>query len=261
MLLEDKTAVVYGAGGSVGGTVARAFAREGARVFLAGRTAATVERVAAELRAAGASAEAAEVDALDEAGVDRYMDRVAQATGGIDISVNAISHGDVHGTPLIEMAFEDFARPIFTAVRTQFLTIRAAARHMVTRGSGVVLAVTATTARMRIPEVGGTWVTFDAIESLCRQWATELGPHGIRVAWLRTTGIPEALDEEYLAPAYGTGKPMTREEHLAWMRDRTLLGRLTTLAEVGNAAAFLASDRAESITASGLNLSAGSAPD
>jgi 3-oxoacyl-[acyl-carrier protein] reductase len=162
----------------------------------------------------------------------------------------------------MDMPFDDFARPVFTAVRSQFFTTRAAARHMVARGSGVIMTVTATTARWQIPDVGGTGVAFEAIESLCRQWATELGPHGIRVVWLRTTGIPEALAPgDYLTPAYGTGKPMTRAEHLEWMRGRTKLGRLTTLEEAGDVAAFLASDRAGSITGSGVNLSAGSAPD
>jgi enoyl-[acyl-carrier-protein] reductase (NADH) len=133
---------------------------------------------------------------------------------------------------------------------------------MVPKGSGVVIAITATTARIPIPEVGGTGVAFDAIESLCRQWATELGPAGVRVVWLRTTGIPEALVETGgLQPAYGTGKPMSKEEHIAWMTEKTRLRRLTTLADVGDAAAFLASDRAGSITASGMNLTAGSAPD
>jgi 3-oxoacyl-[acyl-carrier protein] reductase len=261
VLLENKTAVVYGAGGSIGGAVARAFAREGARLFLAGRTAARVERTAEEINATGGSAEAAEVDALDEDAVEGFAETVAREGDGIDISFTAIGHGDVHGS-LMDMPFDDFARPVFNAVRSQFLTARAAARHMVARGSGVIMTVTATTAKWEIPDVGGTGVAFEAIESMCRLWATELGPHGIRVVWLRTTGIPEALAPgEYVSPAYGTGKPMTRDEHLEWMLRRTKLGRLTTLEDVGEAAAFLASDRAGSITGSGINMGAGSAPD
>jgi NAD(P)-dependent dehydrogenase (short-subunit alcohol dehydrogenase family) len=259
VLLQDKSAVVYGGGGSVGGAVARAFAREGARVFLAGRTLATVERVASEITAAGGQAQAAQVDALDEEAVDRYADAVAEQAGGIDVSFNAISHGDVHGAPLLDMPFEDFVRPIATAMRAQFLTSRAAARHMVERGSGVIMAVTATTARQVIPEVGGTGVSFDAIESQCRQWASELGPRGVRVVWLQTTGIPDGLHADVF-PAYGTGASMTREELVAWMRGKTMLGRLTSLADVGNAAAFLASDLAGPITANGVNVSAGAAP-
>ena len=263
VLLENKTAVIYGGGGSVGGAVARAFAREGARVFLAGRTLPALDRVAEEISAGGGKAETAQVDALDEQAVDSHADAVAEKAGGIDVSFNAIGHGDVHGLPLLEMPFEDFARPITTALRAQFLTARAAARHMVKRGSGVILTITATTARLAIPNIGGTGVTFDAIESLCRQWACELGPHGIRVVWLQTTGIPEALsDTGDLSPDYGTGsgEGMTREAHIAWMQGKTMLNRLTTLADVGNVAAFMASDQAGAMTASGANITYGSVP-
>jgi 3-oxoacyl-[acyl-carrier protein] reductase len=258
LLLENKNALIYGGGGSIGGAVARAFAREGARVFLAGRTLATLEKVAEEISAAGGAAETAQVDALDEQSVDRYADAVAERAGGIDVSFNAIGHGDVHGTPLLQMPFEDFARPITNAIRTQFLTARAAARHMARRGSGVILAITATTARQAIPQVGGTAVTFDAIESLCRQWACELGPLGIRVVWLHTTGIPTG--EHF--PDYGTGSAegLTREQLVSWLRAKTMLNRLTSLEEVGNAAAFLASDRAGAMTATAANLTCGSVP-
>ena len=58
MLLENKTAIVYGAGGTIGGAVARTFAREGAKVFLSGRTLSKVQRVADEIVAAGGTAEA-----------------------------------------------------------------------------------------------------------------------------------------------------------------------------------------------------------
>jgi 3-oxoacyl-[acyl-carrier protein] reductase len=260
VLLENKIAVIHGGGGFVGGAVARAFAREGARVFLAGRTLAKLDTVAEEISAAGGKAETAQVDALDERAVDRHADAVAEKAGGIDVSFNAISHGDIHGLPLSEMPFNDFFQPIMTAMRAQFLTARAAARHMAKRGSGVILAITATTARMAIPNVGGTGVTFDAIESLCRQWACEVGPQGIRVVWLQTTGIPEAMqDTGELFPDYGTGR-MKREEVIAWLQGKTMLNRLTSLAEVGNVAAFMASDQASGMTASAANLTGGSVP-
>ena len=263
MLLEDKNAVIYGAGGSVGGAVARAFAREGAKVFLAGRTLAPLDNVAEEISAAGGVAETAQVDALDERAVDEHADAIAAKAGGIDVSFNTISHGDVHGTPLVAMPFEDFARPITNAIRAQFLTARAAARHMATRGSGVILAITAATARQVIPNVGGTGVAFDAIESLCRQWACELGPQGIRVVWLQTTGIPEAISQTLdRFPDYGTGsgEGMTREELIAWQQHMTMLNRLTSLADVANMAAFMVSDQASAMTASAANITCGSVP-
>jgi 3-oxoacyl-[acyl-carrier protein] reductase len=262
MLLEGKNAVVYGGAGSVGRAVAGAFAREGARVFLAGRTLAALDRVAEELAGAGRAVETAQVDALDERAVDEHADAVVGKAGGIDVCFNAIGHGDVHGMPLLQMSFEDFARPITTAMRAQFLTTRAAARHMTRQGSGVILAITATTARLAIPEIGGTGVTFDAIESLCRQWACELGRHGVRVVWLQTTGLPEALADIDEFPGYGTGSGngMTRAQLIAWMQARTQLNRLTSLAEVGNMAAFLASDQAGAMTAAAANLTCGQTP-
>jgi NAD(P)-dependent dehydrogenase (short-subunit alcohol dehydrogenase family) len=261
VFLENKNAVIYGGGGSVGGAVARAFAREGAKVFLAGRTIAALDDVAAEITAAGGAAETSQVDALDEQAVDKHADAVASNAGGIDVSFNAIGHGDVHGVPLIEMPLEDFIRPITTAMRAQFLTARAAARRMVERGSGVIMSITATTARHAIPNIGGTGVTFDAIESLCRQFACELGPHGIRVVWLQTTGVSEAIAHIDPFPNYGTGREsMTRDQLIAWLKAKTMLNRLTSLTDVASAATFMASDHAGAITASSANITCGSVP-
>ena len=136
MLLEGKNAVIYGGGGTIGGAVASAFAREGARVFLAGRTLAKVQNVAREISAAGGAAESAEVDALDEAAVALHADNVGAAAGGIDIALNAVGIPHVQGPPLAELSFDDFAHPISAYTRTNFLTAKAVSRHMVERQSG-----------------------------------------------------------------------------------------------------------------------------
>jgi NAD(P)-dependent dehydrogenase (short-subunit alcohol dehydrogenase family) len=261
VLLDNKNAVVYGAGGSVGSAVARAFARQGARVFLAGRTQGSLDDVAEEITAAGGEAEADRVDALDEEAVANHANGVAERAGSIDVSFNAIGHGDIHGPPLIEMSFEDFVRPITTAMRAQFLTARACARHMVRQRSGVILAITATTARLAIPNVGGTGVTFESIEALCRQWASELGPVGVRVLWIRTTGIAEALHGD-IFPDYGTGSgDMTREQLVSWLKSKTMTNGLTSLDDVGTMAAFVASDSASAMTGCVANITCGSVPD
>jgi len=262
VLLDNKTAVVYGGGGTIGGAVARGFAREGARVCLAGRTEATLDEVAQEIRAAGGEVETAPVDALDEKSVDDHADALARRVGGIDVTFNAIGSKDIHGIPVMQMPFEDFKLPIDEAIRSQFLIARAASRHMVPRGSGVILAITATTARQVIPEVGCTGVRFDAIESLCRQLARELGPSGIRVMALRTTGIPEAVRGDGPFPDYGTGKGgMTRAELIEWNQNKTMLRRLTSLSELADVAAFMASDRASAVTGSVVNVNCGAAWD
>ncbi|MGH2584575.1 MAG: SDR family NAD(P)-dependent oxidoreductase [Dehalococcoidia bacterium] len=249
MLLENKVAMIYGAGGSIGGAVARAFAREGAQVFLAGRTLATLDTVAGEIRAAGGTAETAQVDALDGQAVDRYVDALAEKAGGIDISFNLISTGDVQ-EPLLEISVEDFLQPITNAMRTQFLTTRAAAPHMIKQGSGVILAFGGD-GPQTLPGLGGFKVALDAIEGLRRQWACELGPHGIRVVTLKTGGVPESM------PANVPG----REEIIASLDQPTLLKRTATLADVGNVAAFVASDHARTITATEINISCGAMMD
>jgi len=262
VLLDNKIAVIYGGGGRIGGAVAKAFAREGARVCLAGRTQGTLKKVAEEIRATGGEAETAQVDALDERSVDDHADALARRAGSIDVSFNAIGSGDIHGTPLLQMPFEDFASPISNTIRAQFLIARVASRHMVPRGSGVILAITATTARQALPEVGPTGVRFDTIESLCRQLACELGPRGIRVMALRTSGIPEAIQSTGPFPDYGTGSGgMTRAEFIDWAQSKTMLKRLTSLNEIANVAAFVASDQASAVTGSVVNVNCGAAWD
>jgi 3-oxoacyl-[acyl-carrier protein] reductase len=196
MLLENKNAVIYGAGGHIGSTVARAFAREEARVFLAGRTRQTLEAVATDIAAVGGSAGVAEVDALDERAVGEHADAVVEEAGGIDVSFNAIWIRPVQGTPLAEMSREDFLSPIVTGAATHFLTARAAARHMVRRGSGVILTLSTSAARLsgrdrRFHQTGGFGVACAAIEALTMQLAGELGPRGVRVVCLRPDAIAQ----------------------------------------------------------------------
>ena len=116
MRLEGKTAVIYGAAGGIGATVAQAFAREGARLHLSGRHLAKVEALAKGIRAVGGWVEAAQVDALDEEAIDRHLDSVAAKAGGIDISFNAIGlpNTTLQGLPLTELALEQFSLPIAT---------------------------------------------------------------------------------------------------------------------------------------------------
>jgi 3-oxoacyl-[acyl-carrier protein] reductase len=251
MLLKNKDAVIYGGGGSVGGAVAFAFAREGANVYLAGRTLESLEEVAKQIRSAGGAAETAQVDALDEQAVDEHADAVAASAGGIDISFNLISVGDVQGTPLAEMPLEDYERPVMTAVRTQFLTSRAAARHMISRGSGVILFFGGYGDPVPDYYIGGFQIALGAIDSLRRQLASELGKHGIRAVTLQTGGVPETIPQSF----------DRREEITEGIVDSTMLGRAATLEDVGNVAAIAASDLARTMTATALNNSCGAIVD
>jgi 3-oxoacyl-[acyl-carrier protein] reductase len=254
MLLEDKNAVIYGAGGAIGGAVARSFAREGARVFLAGRTLATLDKAAEDIRSAGGTAETAQVDALNETAVDEHADAVAASAGSIDISFNLISYEDVQGTPLVEMPLQDFERPVVNAVRTQFLTSRAAARHMIGQGSGVILTFGGAGGRDPIRDyysggyqvyLGGFQLALGALDVLRRQLAVELGPHGIRVVTLHSGGVPETTREDW------------REAITQSFIDSSMLKRAETLEDVGSVAAFAASDLARTMTGTAINITCG----
>jgi NAD(P)-dependent dehydrogenase (short-subunit alcohol dehydrogenase family) len=251
MLLEGKNAVVYGGGGQVGSAVAHAFAAEGARVFLAGRTAARLDAVADEIRAAGGSAAAAVVDALDEAAVAAHAAAVVASAGSLDITLNVIAHGDVQGTPLVEMPLVDFEAPVVTGLRTNFITTKAAAPHMIRQGSGVMLFFGGEGDPVRDYHLGGLQIGFQAIEALRRQLAAELGRHGIRTVSLQTSGIVDTIPSDMEGAA----------AIVDGITASTLLGRAATRADVGRAAVFAASDWARTLTGTKVNISCGSMYD
>lgn len=254
VLLENKQAVVYGAG-AIGSAVARAFAREGASVFLAARTAANVVPVVEAISAAGGTAEGARVDACDERAVEKHLGDVAEKAGGIDVLFDAIGMDDVQGALLLDMPFEDFAQPVVKATRSQFLTARAAARLMVRQGSGVILSITVPPSPE--PYHGGFGVACAAVEGLWRSLASEVGPLGVRLVILRSAGSPDAPGVEETFKRHAEAARTSPEEFLAEAGADTLLKRLPTLAEVGNVAAMLASDRASAMTGAFANVTCG----
>ncbi len=248
MLLENKNAIVYGAGGAIGGAVARAYAREGARVFLAGRTLAALDEAAADIRALGGAAETAQVDAMDKAAVDTHADRVAKTAGSIDVSFNAVGIPVVQNVPLTEIPLDDFLAPFAGICRTNFLTATAAARHMTMQGSGVIVMLTASSAKESRHQMGGFSLANASVEALVRALAGEVGRHGVRVAGMRSNFTPETY-------------PGVTEEDLQPLLKDTLLGRLPRLAELAGTAVYLASDAAGAVTGAMVNLTCGAIID
>ena len=261
-MLKDKVAVIYGAGGAVGGAVARGFALEGARLFLTGLHLASVEAVAEDIVAAGGSAEAAEVDALDEQAVDTHLRSVVDKAGRVDISFNAIGIPNPKlRVPLVELDAEQFSLPIATYTRSYFLTARLAARRMVANRSGVIMTVTATPSRTGIPLVGGGGPAMAAVEALTRALSAELAPQGIRVVGLRPQGMPETARIRESFGLYAKASGMTWDQYQESLAGRTHTRRLSTLAETAAMAVLMASDRASGMTGTTVNLSMGSLDD
>jgi NAD(P)-dependent dehydrogenase (short-subunit alcohol dehydrogenase family) len=245
MLLDRRTAIVYGAAGAIGSAVARAYAHEGAEVHLAGRTIETLEAVATAIRAHGHNAHTARLDTLDRAAVERHAASVANTSGRIDICFNATSNDDVQGTPLVQIAEPDFIRPVTKAITTQFHIAIAAAPYMTRQRGGVILAMAG--GREAIPNLGGSHVAWAALAGLCRQLAAELGEHNIRVIWLLSPGSPGSDGNDHDGEEQDTNGLLARQ--------------LPSYEDVANVAVFAASDWAKTMTATEINITGGAVVD
>jgi len=252
MLLQHKNAVIYGAGGSLGGAVARALAAAGAKVFLTGRSLRSVQKVADEITAAGGQAETAELDALDEQAVNGYIASITQQ-GTIDISFNAIDWQVVQNIPLTDMTLDDFVRPISIGMEVQFITATAAARAMMKQGSGVILSLTATPGGIGYANTGGFGPACCAVEGFSRNLAAELGTYGIRVVNIRSGGSP---DSRIFKEAIDAGGDDVKE-FIEKMANDTMLKKMPPMQDIANTAVFLSSDMAASITGVTIDVTAG----
>jgi NAD(P)-dependent dehydrogenase (short-subunit alcohol dehydrogenase family) len=256
--LENKTAVVYG-DGATGAAIAKAFASEGAKVFLAGRTLSKLKTIADSILSDGGAIETRQLDALDEQAVEQHMADIITKTGKIDISYNAIGipQTGVQGIALTELSLEGFLRPLTVYTQSHFITAKAAAKRMIHEGNGVIILHTPTPGKISQPFMGGIAPAWAAIEALSRSLSVECGPFGVRAVCLHTTAIPETplIDEVY--EIHGKSHGTSYEQFYSVMQSRTHRRRLTTLTELTNAAVFVASDEGGAITGTILNLTAG----
>lgn len=254
-LLDGRTAIIYGAGGSIGGAVARKFAAQGAHVFLVGRTRDSLDVVAKDITADGGSADVAVFDVLDERAVEEHVAAAVERTGRVDVSFNLISRGDVQGTPLVRVSADDLLRAVDTGLRSNFITARAAARRMIDQGSGVVLHLNSASGDAAMPGMGSTGPADAATESFMRYLAAEVGQFGVRVCGIWTAGVAGTMTKEKLAEVSPNAPaPKVAEEMIASM---AALRRLPTLANVADTATFLASDLASGITGTMTNVTSG----
>ncbi|MFI7119196.1 SDR family NAD(P)-dependent oxidoreductase [Amycolatopsis sp. NPDC049868] len=255
MSLQNKNAIIYGAGGAIGNGVAKEFAARGARVFLTGRHEPALTKLAGEIRETGGLAEVAVVDGLDETAVDAHAASVVAEAGSIDISLNLVPRGDIQGIPLVEMSVEDYVRPITDGITTNFITARAAARHMVAQGSGAILALDSGSAHGS-PMMGATGSIDAALDTFIRNLAVEVGPHGVRALGIWVAGIPETLTPEKLSAVNNQlpASPEMVQNVLDGLTEARMTKRSPRLAEVAATLAFLASDDAMGITGTFVNV-------
>jgi NAD(P)-dependent dehydrogenase (short-subunit alcohol dehydrogenase family) len=263
--LKNKSAVIYGGGGAIGGAVARVFAREGARVFIAGRTRARLDAVAADIVAAGGTVETAQVDAFDQRAVEQHADAVAAKADGIDIVLNAVSVMHDQGTFLAELSLDEFMRPIDGFLRTLFITSKAVARHMGGNRPGVILVLSEPGSKLAVGGILGHSVSSAGKEVFSRVLAAELAPRNIRVICIRPHAMIDgpasgSYTKDVFEPA-ASAAGLSVEDWMGGLAQGTMLKRLPSLSDVAETAAFLASDRARAFTGTVVNLTSGTIAD
>lgn len=243
-MLQNKNAVIYGAGGSLGGAVAKALAAAGARVFLTGRTMAAVQKVADDIIAAGGRAEVSQVDAFNEIAITDHLKKMVQQVGSVDISFNAVASKVVQNIPLTSMSVDDFITPLTLMTQTRFLTAITAGKIMMQQRSGVVLSLTATPGGIGYPYTGGFAPACTAIETLAQNLGSELGVYGVRVVNIRSGGSP---DSQVFKDAIEQ-HPGEMGKVLQKMKADTMLKKMPLMQDIANTAVFLCSDMAAGIT-------------
>jgi len=264
LILQGKHAVVFGAGGSIGAAIAKEFAVEGAEVFLAGRTKSNVEDVTKQITAAGSRANAAVIDALDDAAVNEYIGGIVRQTGKIDIVFNAVgplAHEYGVGKHAVDLPIEEFMVALTTIVKSQFITARAAARHMVKQHSGVIFFLTGSPARGHVAGATGIGAAFGAIETLMETLALEVSRVGVRVVCLRTTANTDSRTIQQTMDAVVSRMGITKDQAIANIASLNFLKVPASIADTAKLTAFLASDRARMMTATVVNSTAGAALD
>jgi NAD(P)-dependent dehydrogenase (short-subunit alcohol dehydrogenase family) len=262
--LQDKNAVVFGAGGSIGAAVAKEFAAEGARVFLAGRTKASLEAVAKQVVASGGEARTAVIDTLDDVSVNQYVDGIAKQMGKIDIVLDAsgpLAKDYGNGKIAVDLPIEEFMVPLVTMVRSRFITARAVARPMIKQHSGVIILVTGSPARAHVPGATAIGAAFGAVENLTENLAFEVSPFGVRVVCVRTLANIDSRSIQDTMHFLAGQLNITKDQAMASIAQANFLKVPATVQDTANAAVLIASDRARMLTGTVVNATAGAALD
>jgi 3-oxoacyl-[acyl-carrier protein] reductase len=264
LLLRRKHAVVFGAGGSIGAAVAKEFAAEGAEVYLAGRNKLNVEEVTKQITSAGGRAHAAVVDAVDGPAVDEYIDSIVKQAGSIDIEFNAagpLARDYGNGKHALDLTIEEFMVPVTTVLKSQFITARSVARHMVQQHSGVIIFLTGSPARGHVEGATAIGAAFGAVETLMENLAVEVSPLGVRIVCLRTTANVDSRTIQQAMDVLASKINVTKDQMIVHMAGFNFLKVPARVSDTAKAAALLACDRFRMMTGTVVNSTAGAAAD
>jgi NAD(P)-dependent dehydrogenase (short-subunit alcohol dehydrogenase family) len=212
----------------------------------------------------GGRACAATVDALDDRAVTEYVDGIAKQAGSIDIAFNAVgplAHEYGNGKTAMELPIEEFMVPVTTILKSQFITARAVARHMVRQRSGVIIFLTGSPARGHVEGTTAIGAAFGAIETLMENLAVEVSPSGVRVVCLRTTANTDSRSIQQTMDALAAKMNVTKDQMIARMASLNFLKVPASINDTAKTAVLLASDGARMMTATVVNSTAGAAAD
>jgi NAD(P)-dependent dehydrogenase (short-subunit alcohol dehydrogenase family) len=263
-ILQGKYALVFGAAGSVGAATAKEFAAEGAVVFVSGRTKATVDAVAREIHAAGGKAHAAQVDAYDEAAVTKYVDGIGKETGRIDIVFNAVGAAPQeygNGKDFLDIPADEFIVGCNTMLKTQFITARAAGRHMVKQKAGVIVLLTGAPGGAHINGATSIGAACGAVEALTRNLALDLAPHGVRAVCVRSSAMLDSRTIQATMELISQLRGIPKEQIVAQIEGLTMMKRAASVHDTAHAVAFVASDRARMMNSNVINSTGGAVED
>jgi NAD(P)-dependent dehydrogenase (short-subunit alcohol dehydrogenase family) len=255
MLLRERVAIVSGIGPGMGRSIALAFAREGADVVLAARTAGALEALAAEVRGLGRRALAVPTDIARPEDCRRLAERAHGELGRIDVLVNNAFRSAPYD--LVEDASMDDWRAIFDVNLFGSVQLsQAVASYMKAQQSGSIIMVNSMSMRVIEPRFGGYAASKGALMVAVQTMAKELGTDGIRV----NSVVPgyiwgPALERYFQHLAQQRGS--TPEAVYAEIASRTALGRIPDADDIAGTVVFLASDLARAVTGQAIDANGG----
>lgn len=265
MLLKGKVAVIFGGSGAIGTAIAKVFIREGARVYLCARDFNKLQHIAAQLQQLGGVVHTVNVDVLDSQSINNTVTQIAQDTGGFDLVINATSFIHNQGKELLDLNLDEFVGGINPFLTAQFNITKAVVPYMGGDRGGTMISIVAPSARMAIPGHLGHIVGCAGVEAFIKALASELGPKNIRVLGVRSHAIVDAVQagsytrELFESKAQAMG--LSIGQWLEGAAQGTMLKRLPTLSQVAETVAFLASEHANSMTATVVNMTSGAIVD
>ncbi|MBE1497286.1 NAD(P)-dependent dehydrogenase (short-subunit alcohol dehydrogenase family) [Amycolatopsis lexingtonensis] len=237
-LLTGKVVLITGASRGIGAAAARLFAQEGAAVVLASRSTEPLERIAAEIRDAGGTADAVALDLADPASIRAAVDRVEQLHGRLDGAFNNGAAIQRPG-PLETTAEEEIDEQFAVNFRAHWTAMTAEAALMRRGGGGAIVNTSSIGSRRANPALPAYGAMKRALNSLTETAAVTWGPQGIRVNGLTPGGTATDMIDAWEAATPGIVEQITAS---------IPLGRMAEPREVAEAAAWLLSDRAAMVT-------------